>query len=76
MNNLLFHIGMGSLSLTRKFHEEHDDTYCGLPSTFLLDDSAFNSTLMASQEVKGQLRDFGLFHFLKGIVKSTTHWLN
>ena len=38
-----FHIGMGSLPLTRKFHEEHNDTYFDLPRTFLLDEFAFKS---------------------------------
>ena len=38
-----FHIGMGSMPLPRKFHEEHNDTYCGLPSTFFLDEFAFKS---------------------------------
>ena len=31
---------MGSLLLIRKFHEEHDDAYRDLPSTFLLDEFA------------------------------------
>ena len=38
-----FHIGMGSLPLTRKSHEKHNDTCCDLPSTFYLDDFAFKS---------------------------------
>ena len=40
---LSFHIGMGSLPLTRIFHEEHNDTYCNLPSTFFLDKFASKS---------------------------------
>ena len=36
-------IGMGSMSLPRFCHEEHNDTYCDLPSTFLLDGFAFKS---------------------------------
>ena len=30
-----FCIGMGSLSLARNFHEEHNNTYCDLHNTFL-----------------------------------------
>ena len=47
---------MGSLSLTRNFQEEHNDTYSDIPSTFLLEEFAFKSFISpkrASQEVKG-----------------------
>ena len=59
---------MGSSASTRKFHEEHNDTYCGPPSTFLLDESAFNSTLMASQEVKVNLEILGCSSFLRELL--------
>jgi hypothetical protein len=39
-----------------KFHEEHDDTYCDLPSTFLLDEFSFgviHNTKNGFLEVKG-----------------------
>jgi hypothetical protein len=29
---------MESSPLARNYHEEHNDTYCDLPSTFLLDE--------------------------------------
>ena len=40
-------IEMGSSPLTRRLHEEHNGTYCDLPSTFLLD--GFPSKLEATQ---------------------------
>ena len=36
-----FHIGMKSSPLTRKFHKEHDEIYCDLPDTFILNKFAF-----------------------------------
>ena len=35
--------GMGSSPLVRNFHEEHNDAYCDLPSTFIFDEFAFKS---------------------------------
>ena len=32
-----FHIEMGSMSLPRKFHHEHNDKYCDFPGTLLWD---------------------------------------
>ena len=46
---------MGSSPLTRKYHEEHNDTYHDLPSTFLLDEFAFKSH---SQAQNGPLLKF------------------
>lgn len=37
------HIGMELLPMTRKFHEEHNDTHCDLPNTFLLDENVYRS---------------------------------
>ena len=49
VNNPSFHIGIGSPPLTRKSHDEHNDTYNDLPSTFLLDELAFKSHLQAQK---------------------------
>ena len=47
---------MGSLPLTRKFHEELKDTYHDLPSTFLLDECAFKSHSYAQKWLLMKLR--------------------
>ena len=53
-----FHIGMGSSQLPRKFHEGHNDNYCDLPNTFLLDKFAFKSYSQAAKQplMKTKLR--------------------
>ena len=62
---------MGSSWLTRTFHEENKDTYCDLPSTFVLDECAFKSRFIcpkvASREVKGLLTWWAIV--------SSTHFL-
>ena len=40
------HIGMESLPLTRRFQEEHNEIYCDLPSTFILDKFALQKSLI------------------------------
>jgi hypothetical protein len=59
-----FHIGMGSMPLPRKFHEELNDTYCDLPSTFFLDEFAFKSH-----------SHFQKWHLMKLRVKGLHAWI-
>ena len=47
-----FHIGMGSLTLTTKFHEGYDRTYCDLPNTFLLDEFCLQESFVSPNMIK------------------------
>ena len=51
-----FHTGMGSSPLTHHFNEEHNDTYCDLPSTFLLDEFAFKNPFINSKRTSHKAR--------------------
>ena len=51
-----FDVGMGSMPLPRNLHEEHNDSYCALPSTFLLDEFALKSHSQAEKWSLWKLR--------------------
>ena len=53
---LCIHIGMGSLPLPNKLHDEHDNIYCDPPNTSILDEFALKIHSKAQNLPFGKLR--------------------